>query len=86
MNSTDDKGRESRDEKKKNARVICKKFDNILTKKLIKEENVSSTSPFSKQLNELWEDAAEGIEKMKANKQFALGQKIPSSVKPFNRQ
>ena len=32
-----------------------------------------------------WENAQEGIEEMKKEKKFALGQKIPPSVKPFGK-
>ena len=51
----------------------------------MKEDNMTESLQMSRQLCDIWEDAAEGIEKMKTSKQFALGQKIPTSVKPFNR-
>jgi hypothetical protein len=37
-------------------------------------------------VSKLWSDAEEGIAEMKGSKHYALGQKIPASVKAFNRQ
>ena len=34
----------------------------------------------------MWESAVEDIEIMKKGQKYALGQKIPASVKPFTRQ
>lgn len=37
-------------------------------------------------MNRLWENAAEGIESLKKDRKYALGQKIPSAVKSFSVQ
>ena len=38
------------------------------------------------EINSIWEQSEEGIELMKENRMFLLGQKIPASVKPFDKQ
>jgi hypothetical protein len=39
-----------------------------------------------KEITELELEAEEGISEMRLSKQFSIGQKIPASVNPFNRQ
>lgn len=63
-------------------RLICQKFNHILSCKRNKEDEEVSHP----ELEDLWQGSEEGISDMKGGKQYAIGQKIPSSVPIFNRQ
>ena len=40
----------------------------------------------NEQIDKIWKDAEESITKMRKEGKYALGQKLPASMKPFNRQ
>jgi hypothetical protein len=65
--------------------VICRKFDNLLSSEeggqLSDEENV-----LVKQMDQLWKEMKEEMDLTSNNYKFALGQKIPASVKPYSLQ
>ena len=68
---------------KNEVQKICRKFRQILTNKrtLKEDENVDM-----QKINQLWSKNETKISELKGKNAFALGQKIPSSVKPFTRQ
>ena len=71
---------------KKSSEIFCQRFDEILTNKKSTKKDVHQGSAQNTTLDKIWEGAEEGIAKLRGEKTFALGQKIPASVKLFSRQ